>query len=85
MTATAPGSPGMGATATNGPGSPGMGATTVTATTQGINATRRSGWSTITAPPRKNPYEDLEFAPCQAKNFSLAKTFKVSRYEFTIS
>lgn len=40
-------------------------------------ATKRSGWGTITAPPRKNPYEDIEFPAMEPSGIALSKTFKV--------
>ncbi|MEW5317599.1 MAG: hypothetical protein WDW38_008884 [Sanguina aurantia] len=39
-------------------------------------ATKRSGWSTITAPPRKHPYEEIEFPAMQPNGIALSKTFK---------
>lgn len=39
-------------------------------------ATRRSGWSAITGPQKRNPYMDLDFPPTAVKQFTLSKTFK---------
>lgn len=36
----------------------------------------RSGWASLSAPPRKNPYEGLEFPPVPVKMLGLSKTFK---------
>ncbi|PNH08137.1 Flagellar WD repeat domain-containing protein [Tetrabaena socialis] len=36
----------------------------------------RSGWASLNAPARRNPYVDLEFPPAPVKMLSLAKTFK---------
>ncbi|KXZ47989.1 hypothetical protein GPECTOR_31g352 [Gonium pectorale] len=36
----------------------------------------RSGWASLNAPPRRNPYTDLEFPVVPVKMLSLSKTFK---------
>lgn len=44
--------------------------------TRGPQGTKRSGWATITAPPGRHPFEDMEFPPANPKTMSLQKTFK---------
>lgn len=64
------------ATATNGHAAAGGSQAPAAGTS---TLTKRTGWSTITGPQRRNPYESLEFPPAHIKGFSLQKTFKVGR------
>ncbi|KAG2427437.1 hypothetical protein HXX76_012373 [Chlamydomonas incerta] len=41
-----------------------------------VSAGPRSGWASLNAPPRRNPYADLEFPAAPVKMLSLNKTFK---------
>jgi hypothetical protein len=47
-------------------------------TTASPTTIRKPAWSPLPAQPRKNPYEEVEFAPIQSNAFGLQKTFKVS-------
>eukprot|EP00198_Chlamydomonas_reinhardtii_P002899 XP_001692235.1 WD-repeat protein of flagellum central pair [Chlamydomonas reinhardtii] len=68
--------------ATNGaltgdvPPAAGAAAAAATGRSGAVSAGPRSGWASLNAPPRRNPYADLEFPAAPVKMLSLNKTFK---------
>ncbi len=59
-----------------GQGAGAAGAAGATAKSAGAGGPR-SGWASLNAPARKNPYADLEFPVAPVKMMTLSKTFKV--------